>query len=47
MLPCYVGERKRDVSVFLLQENESCYARALRKQSPATDGKKGRWEIFR
>lgn len=47
MLPCYAGEQKHDVSLSLLQENESCYVRALRKQSPATKRKKGRWEIHR
>lgn len=47
MLLCSAGEWKHDVSVFLLQENGSCYVRALRKQSPATERKKSQWEILR
>lgn len=40
MLLSYAGEWKHDVSVFLLQENGSCYIKALRRQSPATEEEK-------
>lgn len=47
MLPRHLGEWKYDVSVLVLQENGSCYVRALRKRAPATERKKSRWGIFR